>query len=44
MQLVERALSIALAKAVAGLPDALERGEDARKVLRRELVKSAKAG
>lgn len=44
IQLVERALGIAVAKAVAGLPDSLERGEDARLVLRKELTRAAKAG
>ena len=44
VQLVERALGVAVAKAVAGLPDSLERSEDAREVLRRELAKAAKAG
>ena len=40
-EIVERALSLALAKAVAGLPDALERSETGRVALRRELTKAA---
>ena len=40
-EIVERALSLALAKAVSGLPDALERSETGRVALRRELTKAA---
>ena len=40
-EIVERALSLALARAVGGLPDALERSEQGRVTLRRELTKAA---
>jgi hypothetical protein len=42
-EIVERALSLALARAVGGLPDALERSEQGRVTLRRELTKAGKA-